>query len=169
MTAGQYLFGFEGRINRAKWWLLIPIQIGAAIVYYIVAFALVGGSIFSILTGNLSGFGGSLMLAVLLGLAYTVITFVVWLAVTIKRLHDRDKSGAWAWLFAVGPWVCAIFGFTAVLGRAFSLGGLFDLGGLAIIVWAFIELGCLAGTSGPNRFGPDPLPHFTPPSPVPPV
>jgi uncharacterized membrane protein YhaH (DUF805 family) len=26
-----------------------------------------------------------------------------------------------------------------------------------ITVWAFIELGCLRGTRGPNRYGPDPL------------
>jgi uncharacterized membrane protein YhaH (DUF805 family)/TM2 domain-containing membrane protein YozV len=33
------------------------------------------------------------------------------------------------------------------------------LGGaaMAISVWALIELGCLRGTVGPNRFGPDPL------------
>ena len=24
-------------------------------------------------------------------------------------------------------------------------------------IWAFVELGCLRGTSGPNRYGPDPL------------
>ena len=29
--------------------------------------------------------------------------------------------------------------------------------GLAILIWAIIELGCLRGTPGPNRFGPDPL------------
>jgi uncharacterized membrane protein YhaH (DUF805 family) len=27
----------------------------------------------------------------------------------------------------------------------------------AISVWAFVELGCLLGTVGPNRYGPDPL------------
>jgi uncharacterized membrane protein YhaH (DUF805 family) len=29
--------------------------------------------------------------------------------------------------------------------------------GFAVLVWAFVELGCLRGTLGPNRFGPDPL------------
>jgi len=29
--------------------------------------------------------------------------------------------------------------------------------GLAVLVWAIVELGCLRGTLGPNRFGPDPL------------
>jgi uncharacterized membrane protein YhaH (DUF805 family) len=34
----------------------------------------------------------------------------------------------------------------------------------AITVWAFVELYCLRGTTGPNRFGPDPLatPQSTP-------
>ena len=27
----------------------------------------------------------------------------------------------------------------------------------AITVWAFVELGCLRGTVGPNHYGPDPL------------
>jgi uncharacterized membrane protein YhaH (DUF805 family) len=31
------------------------------------------------------------------------------------------------------------------------------LASFAITVWAFVELGCLRGTVGPNRFGPDPL------------
>jgi uncharacterized membrane protein YhaH (DUF805 family) len=26
-----------------------------------------------------------------------------------------------------------------------------------ITVWAFVEIGCLRGTVGPNRYGPDPL------------
>jgi uncharacterized membrane protein YhaH (DUF805 family) len=28
---------------------------------------------------------------------------------------------------------------------------------MAIVIWAFVELGCLPGTSGPNQYGPDPL------------
>ena len=29
--------------------------------------------------------------------------------------------------------------------------------GLGLSVWGFIEMFCLRGTQGPNRFGPDPL------------
>jgi hypothetical protein len=25
------------------------------------------------------------------------------------------------------------------------------------LIWGFVEMACLKGTSGPNRFGPDPL------------
>lgn len=52
------------------------------------------------------------------------------ICVAIKRWHDRDKSGWWV-LIALIPLIGAI--------------------------WTLIECGILAGTSGPNRFGPDPL------------
>ena len=32
-----------------------------------------------------------------------------------------------------------------------------DIGSLAVTVWVIVELGCLRGTQGPNRFGSDPL------------
>jgi uncharacterized membrane protein YhaH (DUF805 family) len=57
------------------------------------------------------------------------------LAVQAKRWHDRDKS-AWWLLINLIPIV----------------------GGL----WALIECGFLRGTTGPNRFGPDPLDSPTP-------
>jgi len=57
------------------------------------------------------------------------------IAVTVRRLHDRDMSG-W-WYLGV-----------AVLGQVPYLGALIQLG--------FLVLMCLPGTPGPNRFGPDP-------------
>jgi uncharacterized membrane protein YhaH (DUF805 family) len=171
MTAGQYLFGFDGRINRAKWWLLVLVQIGAAIVFNVAAMSLVGASMMSAMSGgSVSSAGGSVLLMILLSLVYVVLMFIVWLAVTIKRLHDRDKSGVWILLFAVGPWACLLLGAGLSFGRAGSLGGLFMLAGLAVSVWAFVELGCLRGTIGSNRFGPDPLAFMqyssAPPPPV---
>jgi uncharacterized membrane protein YhaH (DUF805 family) len=59
-------------------------------------------------------------------IAYAWVT----LALGMKRCHDRDKSGWWLLLFYVVP----------VIGW----------------IWGFIELGCLDGTQGPNRFGPSP-------------
>jgi uncharacterized membrane protein YhaH (DUF805 family) len=37
------------------------------------------------------------------------------------------------------------------------LGFVLHLVAFAITVWAFVELGCLRGTVGPNQYGPDPL------------
>jgi len=36
------------------------------------------------------------------------------------------------------------------------------LGGIAIGIWGFVEIGCLRGTPGYNRFGADPLPRRLP-------
>ncbi|MCA8833098.1 DUF805 domain-containing protein [Hymenobacter pini] len=60
---------------------------------------------------------------------------------TVKRLHDTGLSGWWWWLLMV-PW----------LGNAFSIG-----------------IPLVNGTSGPNRFGPDPKgrPGLVPVLPVP--
>src|SRR3546814_14546367 len=57
---------------------------------------------------------------------------ILWpgIVIAIKRWHDRDKSGWWILIVLipiVGP------------------------------IWALVENGFLAGTAGPNRFGPDPL------------
>jgi uncharacterized membrane protein YhaH (DUF805 family) len=52
------------------------------------------------------------------------------LAVLAKRWHDRDKSGWWS-----------------LIGLVPFIGG----------IWILVECGCLPGTEGPNRFGPDPL------------
>jgi uncharacterized membrane protein YhaH (DUF805 family) len=54
------------------------------------------------------------------------------LAVQVRRFHDQDKSG---WFVLIG--------FIPFVG--------------SLIVFVFM---CLAGTDGPNRFGPDPKdPH----------
>jgi uncharacterized membrane protein YhaH (DUF805 family) len=56
---------------------------------------------------------------------------VIWstFALDAKRWHDRDKSAAWL-----------LIRFIPVIG----------------VLWVLIELGCLRGTHGPNRYGPDP-------------
>jgi len=58
---------------------------------------------------------------------WTLIVIIPSILVHIKRFHDRDKSGWWV-LIALVPIIGAI--------------------------WLLIELGFLAGTPGPNRFGP---------------
>lgn len=55
------------------------------------------------------------------------IAWIHW-ATIVQRLHDRNKSGHRAWLL-----------FVPLIGP----------------LWALIELGCLPGTPGPNRFGRD--------------
>ena len=102
----------EGRVNRAKWWAVgfstLAVIYGAAI-----------------LALTLDGAVGWILFVV-------VYVLLAWanIVVTIKRWHDRDKSG-WFYLVVFIP----------------IIGGL----------WVLIECGFLAGTLGANRFGPDPI------------
>ena len=59
-----------------------------------------------------------------------VLYWWVDLAIMIKRLHDHDKSGWW-WVLVYVP----------VVGY----------------LWAFIYLGCMKGTDGPNGYGDAPV------------
>jgi uncharacterized membrane protein YhaH (DUF805 family) len=85
-----------------------------------------------------------------------IISFVSALAIGIKRLHDRDRSGWWILLFYFGPSVLAAAQASTDAGFASLILG---LGTFVISVWCLVELGFLRGTRGPNRFGPDPLKH----------
>ncbi|MDJ0792227.1 MAG: DUF805 domain-containing protein [Acidimicrobiia bacterium] len=109
---GWLLFRFDGRINRAKWWIgLLVVYVVVALVYAL-AFAFDSGVIYWI--------------------AVTMGFLVLWpyLALQIKRWHDRDKSGWWV-----------LIGLIPLIGN----------------LWVLIECGFLAGTPGPNVYGPDPL------------
>jgi uncharacterized membrane protein YhaH (DUF805 family) len=136
----QLWSSFSGRANRAKYWLVVLVNI---------AIIVVGAGVASLV--------GSIIVWVLFGLIYLALLVSV-LAVTIRRLHDRDKSGWWAVVFLVAPALLSVIG--AALGSVLGFGALiFSLGSFAISIWAFVELGCLRGTQGPNQFGPDPLPN----------
>jgi uncharacterized membrane protein YhaH (DUF805 family) len=104
-----------------------------------------------------TGLFGIALLAV--GLANTWINF----ALSVKRLHDRDRSGWWpvwqslALLLAVIAVVVAIAIPKEQAAVWYALAGIVGLAATIISVWLFVEICFLRGTSGPNRFGPDPL------------
>ena len=100
---------FNGRSSRsAYWWWYLFVIIGA------VVFAVVDGII-----------GTYPLLYLLWVLAVIFPQF----AVSIRRLHDIDKSGWWI-LFGLVPLI----------------------GGIMLLIWAVSR-----GTEGPNQFGEDPL------------
>jgi uncharacterized membrane protein YhaH (DUF805 family) len=147
MDWGNLLFGFQGRINRAKFWLAVLVYVVAAILAQIIGFA-----------------SGSEAVTTLLSSVVGLANFVSGIFVGIKRLHDRDKSGWWLLLFYIAPGVLFGIGLAAsvvgIMEGSSGAGGtafVFLLASFAIWLWAFIELGCLRGTVGPNRYGPDPL------------
>jgi uncharacterized membrane protein YhaH (DUF805 family) len=170
MNWGSYFFSFQGRINRAKLWLFIPIVIGIYIVYFILFSLLFGSSLVAMMKGGPAGLaagGASIGAAMILTCLLFLVILVASIALTVKRLHDRDKSAIWLVVFWLLPLVLNII----VLGNRLatsSLGGItlqpvnpamsvMSLLSFAISIWAFVELYCLRGTAGDNRYGPDPL------------
>jgi uncharacterized membrane protein YhaH (DUF805 family) len=144
------LFSFRGRINRAKYWL--------AVLVFVVADAMLG------LVGWVLGNGVTFQL---LSFVVNLAVLIASIAVCIKRLHDRDRSGWWLLLFYAGPVLVAIIGGLIFWAAADAVGMDWDwsflglrfclLGGFALAIWGLVEIGCLRGTAGYNRYGPDPL------------
>lgn len=124
---------FSGRSRRKEYWSFT--------LMLVAVYMLLGGLILSAAWRDLvnqqwpaalstAGWAG-LVFGVLFTLAITVPA----IAVTVRRLHDRNLSGWW-YLGVV------------VLGSAPWVG--------AIVNLAFIVVMALPGTPGPNRFGDDP-------------
>ncbi len=111
MSWKHFLLSLDGRIHRSAFWL--KFQLPAMFV----------SVIFSILDA-LAGLNGLLSALYLLAILWPSI------AVGVKRLHDRNRSG-WFLLLSLIP----------VLGQ----------------IWYLIDVGIMRGTEGENRFGPDPL------------
>ncbi len=149
MNILHVLFGFSGRINRAKFWL-------AALIYFIaIFFAAVGLAIVSEPFKWVAA-------------AIYVLLPISSVAVGVKRLHDRDKSGWWLLMFYLAPVVLTVIGYHLFSGSDEDGGGIpaqtLGFAVLAINIWMLVELGCLRGTIGGNRYGGDPLaPEPAPP------
>jgi uncharacterized membrane protein YhaH (DUF805 family) len=144
------LFSFKGRINRGKYWLAVLIYMAVWTTFIAVSLVWLGG----LNIDNLLSFAGAGLLIWLVGLVLLVLETWSGLAVGVKRLHDRNKSGWWILLFWLGP---GILGGWQTATPDLGGGVILSLAAAAIAIWAFVELGCLRGTPGPNQYGPDPL------------
>ena len=103
------LFGFKGRINRQKWWLVGK---GVPIVF----FMLFGMAFYA--SGALAPENAGAGLGVLIiALAAVLSLAMLWIsvAVSIKRYHDLNKSGWWIFITLVPvigqPWYFVENGF----------------------------------------------------------
>jgi uncharacterized membrane protein YhaH (DUF805 family) len=72
------LLDYEGRINRAKWWL----GMGAVIILSLIGYMIFGDN-------------------GLLALLFNILLLFLTLCVHIKRCHDRDQSGWWVLLLLI--------------------------------------------------------------------
>lgn len=151
----RYLYtSFEGRINRRPFWfaslLLIVVAVAISVVFVVPISA----------ASQTLGSGVSLILSLVL--LYPAV------ALGVKRLHDRGKSGGLMAVFVapglishVGELLGLLSSPQMIAGQVIhlpnTLGWIINLIVLAIAIWALIELGLLRGTTGPNAYGNDPL------------
>ncbi|MHC2622943.1 uncharacterized membrane protein YhaH (DUF805 family) [Bradyrhizobium huanghuaihaiense] len=170
-----YLFRFDGRINRALLWQAL------LIVALLAGLLEIAGQVIGILAGTRStlklgieldfdfGLDGLFTLVdprashslasadlatAILKTSGMALFFWIYLATAIKRLHDRDRSGWWIVPFFFLP---GLFGQFADLLPKSSWMLPLSLPFSILWVWGLVEMFCRPGTSGHNRFGPDPL------------
>jgi uncharacterized membrane protein YhaH (DUF805 family) len=180
------LFSFEGRINRAKFYLAGLVLLCWMILLlflFVVLCAAYGdfrsfgldmgvASLHATLDGPRSfhlGINDIFALVdpptyrvlprtdIAAALTHAVVTpLMLWVffAVSVKRLHDRDKSGWWMVPFFVMPGLYKQF--EARLPDSWFLLPVASAV-FVLVVWAFVELYCLKGTRSSNLFGPNPL------------
>ncbi|MCA3352388.1 MAG: DUF805 domain-containing protein [Roseomonas sp.] len=151
MTLAQW-FSFNGRISRKTWW-----------VYY---FLLPNG--FIIAAGLFDAYflerdQISVVSIVVLS------TYILGFSGQVKRWHDLDRTGWWACLAMIPPFVGVWFFLILAVRIKGSLLALVFLP-LALpswvlvyfipilgSLWSFFVAGFQPGTPGPNRYGPEPL------------
>jgi uncharacterized membrane protein YhaH (DUF805 family) len=111
MSPKQIFLSFQGRISRRLWW-----QYG---VFGLLGLGLLGHTLLRV--AGMSAEKADDLVNLLL----------TWpaLAVSVKRWHDRDKSGWWV-----------LINMVPVIG----------------MVWTLVENGLLPGTLGRNRYGAEP-------------
>nr|WP_317043480.1 DUF805 domain-containing protein [Flavobacterium defluvii] len=114
----QNYANFNGRARRREYWYFT-----LANIILFICFLIIGGLLGAIFgdAGNGAGIG------YVCYIVCSLLTMLPTLAVTVRRLHDTDKSG----------W--------------FILLGIIPLAGIVLLVFLSTE-----GTRGPNRYGADP-------------
>jgi len=122
---------FNGRAKRAEFWYFFLFSFLGAICLSILDMA--------IFPRNEVG---------VLSLIFTVLTFLPYISVTCRRLHDTNRSGWWQGL----PYAVMLFaGFLTIISETLLIIGIVAcIGtGIMLIVWL-----ATIGDSTKNRFGP---------------
>lgn len=126
---------FSGRSRRMEYWMFALLNVIVTTVLMFVAFGAGGMASLADPEAAEAGLGAVFGGLGLLLVVYALAVLIPSIAVTVRRLHDRDMSGWW-YLGAI-------------------VGSLIPLIGFLVAI-AFLVLMALPGTPGPNRFGPDP-------------
>lgn len=155
---------FSGRSRRQEYWMFILFQILLYIVLGVVGAVIGAGA--GGMAASAGGVGSAGMMGMfaafgIFALVFMIVYFALLIpsiAVTVRRLHDQERSGLWL----LAPVVPYVIGYVVVFAGASAQSSvLAGLGGLILLLGAIAGLVLfvfmfLPGTAGPNRYGPDP-------------
>ncbi|WP_278467997.1 DUF805 domain-containing protein [Gimesia maris] len=111
----------DGRARRLEYWMFTLFDVIFTILSFVIG-AVLGRVL------NLDEAMGGIGLGLALCLLYMLVVLMPKLSVTVRRLHDTDRSALWLLVFLIP-----------------------GIGPLVLFVMMILE-----GTQGPNQYGPDP-------------
>ncbi|MFN2204117.1 MAG: DUF805 domain-containing protein [Caldilineaceae bacterium] len=114
------LFSFNGRISRKYYWYVFLAFIVVEAIYMAVLF---GSNAQAFASGDMSAMSP---IAFLCAVPLFIAAIWIGLAVSVKRWHDRSKSGWWI-----------LIGLIPIIGS----------------IWVLVECGFLPGADGVNQYG----------------
>jgi uncharacterized membrane protein YhaH (DUF805 family) len=141
----EFFFSFSGRVSRGSFWLgLLIILVVIASMYTMLA----------LLLGEAAFDDGGQPTRLFKNIYWLMGIPLYWpiFALIVKRLHDFGQGKALAWLFFVLSVLHKISDVTGPESLAYVT--------LAVFMTVQVVIGCVRGISGPNEYGPDPLPRF---------
>lgn len=156
---------FSGRSRRMEYWMWVLFQFLIGLGFTVLIVAVAGAGLMSGDPTQLVAVGGVALILYLLYMLVGLVLFIPSLAVTVRRLHDTNRSGWWI-LAPMVPYLLMIVATMTLVGTAgkpdqstLGMMGLilmvFGLAamvlGIVLLVFLFLE-----GTKGPNKYGPDP-------------
>lgn len=164
------MLNFSGRARRAEyWWFALFLFLAGLALQVALALRMMGDASFLAAMGSpdiaqtwfkqnpdvlyLAGYGFA---------GYVVLAWLPQLAVTVRRLHDTNRSG-WFIFMPFVAYVAAVVGGLFLVMVTGGQGAPLAIMAIMIIplvasIWFLVVL-CLPGTHGNNRFGPDPVPN----------
>jgi uncharacterized membrane protein YhaH (DUF805 family) len=158
---------FSGRSRRQEFWMFMLLQFLIWMVAFVILMVMGFGAL-SMAGVNPDGtprLGGLAGLFASMGI-FIVIFGIIWLAlfipslaVSVRRLHDTDRTGFW---LLVPPAIYVVTIAVVLAGAANQSSTTAVIGiVLSLLQWVasivLFVFYCLPGTSGPNKYGPDPL------------
>jgi uncharacterized membrane protein YhaH (DUF805 family) len=154
---------FSGRSRRMEYWMFQLFMFLVYMAMVVLMMVVGGGAMMMMASGDPSGplaAGGAVVVIFGLYLVFALAMFIPALAVTVRRLHDTNRSGWWILAPISGYVIMAIGGVMAAaspdnpgLGGVLAVVGMVAVLGLALTLLVFMFL---EGTRGPNNYGPDP-------------